>query len=177
MLKETIKFEDFDGVQREQIFYFNLTQIEILELEARHEGDLSAKIRRIGETGDAEKVMHMFKDVLAKAYGVRTPEGGFRKSQELFDEFATTEAYSELVMGFLTQPGRMAQFVAGLVSGTKKLTPAQVEEAIQKGYEQAGIQHPGNLFQNQEEERAASAPFSPPPSTTGPRPPVRPTQQ
>jgi len=174
MLKEVIKYEDFDGTDREDTFWFNLTKAEILELEFQYNGDLSRRIKQLGEAEDGARVMELFKAIMAKAYGVRKEDGGFDKSPGLFERFATTEAYSELIMSFLTDPNKMAHFVAGLVSGKKRLTPEEVQVEIDKRFEAQGISKQ-SVFARQPEE--AAPPFQAPPTSTGPRPPVRPTQQ
>ena len=47
MLKKTIKFTDFMGVEREEDFYFNLTKAEIMEMEMSETGGLAESIKKI----------------------------------------------------------------------------------------------------------------------------------
>ena len=47
MLKKTISYTDYDGNQRTEDFYFNLSKAEITEMELSMEGGMRAYIKRI----------------------------------------------------------------------------------------------------------------------------------
>ena len=47
MLKKTIKYEDFDGVLREEDKYFNLTKAELTEWQLSQDGGLDNMLQRI----------------------------------------------------------------------------------------------------------------------------------
>ena len=88
MLKKTITYEDYNGVERKEDFYFNLTEAEVMEMELSTKGGLTEMINRIVAAQDATAIVKIFKDLILKAYGVKSPDGKrFIKSQELRDEF------------------------------------------------------------------------------------------
>jgi len=116
MLKKTIKYTDFDGNEREETFYFNLTQAEVTELELSTEGGLSAKIQKIIEAKDNSTIIEMFKDIIGRSYGEKSPDGKlFVKSKEVRDAFMQTQAYSDLFMELATNPDAAAAFVSGII--------------------------------------------------------------
>jgi hypothetical protein len=116
MLKKTIKYVDFDGNEREETFYFNLTQAEVAEMELSIDGGLSAKIQRIIEAKDNPTIIEMFKDIIGKSYGEKSPDGKmFVKSKEIRDAFMQTQAYSDLFMELATSPDAAAAFINGIV--------------------------------------------------------------
>ncbi len=47
MLKREIAYEDFNGNQVTDIFYFNISKPELIELEVEHEGGFGAIIQNI----------------------------------------------------------------------------------------------------------------------------------
>ena len=47
MLKKTIKFNDYNGVEREEDFYFNLSEAEVMEMEMSHNGGITLSLIHI----------------------------------------------------------------------------------------------------------------------------------
>lgn len=116
MLKKTITYTDYNGVERKEDHYFNLTKAEIMEMEMSTTGGLSEMINRIVAAQDAPSIIKVFKDLILKAYGVKSPDGKrFIKSKEISEEFAQTEAYSELFMELATDSDAASNFINGIV--------------------------------------------------------------
>lgn len=116
MLKKTITYTDYNGVERKEDFYFNLTKAEIMEMEMSTSGGLTEMINRIVAAQDAPAIIKIFKELVLKAYGVKSPDGKrFIKSDELATEFAQTEAYSQLFMELATDADAASAFVNGIV--------------------------------------------------------------
>lgn len=116
MIKETIKYTDYNGISRTEDFYFNLTKAEVMELEMSTKGGLAEMIQRIVAAQDQPAIIKIFKDLIIKAYGVKSPDGKrFIKNQEVVDEFVQTEAFSELFMKLATDADAAAKFVNGIV--------------------------------------------------------------
>lgn len=116
MLKETIKYEDYNGVEREEDFFFHLSKAEIMEMEMGTTGGLSEMIKRVVATKDAPAIIKIFKDLILKAYGEKSADGKrFIKSEELSTSFSQTEAYSILYMKLATDADAAAKFVNGII--------------------------------------------------------------
>ena len=116
MLKKTIKYVDFDGKERTEDFYFNLTKAEVTEMELTAEGGLKNKLEKIVAAQDSKKIIEEFKGLILKAYGEKSPDGKrFIKNQELRDAFEQTEAYSELFMELATNAEAASAFVNGVI--------------------------------------------------------------
>ena len=123
MLKKTITYTDFNGVQRTEDHYFNLTQAELVEMEVGVKGGYSEMLNRIIEARDGAKIMKAFKTFIAKTYGIKSPDGvRFEKSEEISRAFMQTEAYSELFMELCTNSEAASAFVNGVLP--KKLQPS-----------------------------------------------------
>lgn len=116
MLKETMTYVDYNGVERTEDFYFNLTKAEIMEMEMSTVGGLADMITKIVNAKDAPAIIKIFKELILKAYGVKSADGKrFIKSDEIAAEFAQTEAYSQLFMKLATDADAAAKFVNGIV--------------------------------------------------------------
>lgn len=120
MIKKTITYADYNGVERTEDFYFNLTKAEIMEMEMSTSGGLAEMITRIVAAQDAPAIIKIFKDLILKAYGVKSPDGKrFMKSKEISEEFEQTEAYSQLFMELVTNTDAASAFVNGIIPATK----------------------------------------------------------
>lgn len=116
MIKKTVTYKDFDGNERTEDFYFHLTEQELTEWELSIDGGLSGVIRRVSSTGDPRTLMGIFKDLLMKSYGVKTPDGrGFMKNKEILDSFMCTQAFSDLYMELATNDKAASEFVSGII--------------------------------------------------------------
>lgn len=125
MLKKTITYTDYNEVERKEDFYFNLTKAEIMEMEMSISGGLTEMINRIVAAQDAPAIVKIFKELVLKAYGVKSPDGKrFIKSDELATEFAQTEAYSQLFMELATDADAASSFVNGIVPNVEGMDAA-----------------------------------------------------
>lgn len=116
MLKKTITYIDYNGVERKEDFYFNLTKAEILEMQMGEAGGLAEMIQRVVDAQDAPAIIKVFKDLVLKAYGEKSPDGKrFIKNEEITTAFSQTEAYSILFMELATDAEAAAKFVNGIV--------------------------------------------------------------
>ena len=116
MIKKSITYTDFNGVERTEDFYFNLTKAEILEMEMGTTGGLAEMITNIVAAQDQPAIIKIFKDLVLRSYGKKSPDGRrFMKSDEIRDDFAQTEAYSQLFMELATDADAAAKFVNGIV--------------------------------------------------------------
>ena len=126
MLKKTIKYTDYNGEERVEDFYFNLTKAEIMEMELSVSGGFAEMIEKIISEKDGPAITKVFKEMILKAYGEKSPDGKrFIKSEELSSAFSQTEAYSDLFMELATDADAAASFVNGIMpKGMDKLATA-----------------------------------------------------
>jgi hypothetical protein len=116
MIAKTITYTDYNDVQRTEKFYFNLSKAEVMEMEMSTSGGLAEMIQRVVAAQDQPAIIKIFKDLILKAYGVKSPDGRkFIKSEELSLDFAQTEAYSQLFMELATDADKASEFVNGIV--------------------------------------------------------------
>lgn len=117
MLKKTITYIDYNGTERKEDFYFNLSKAEIMEMEMGTTGGMVEMINKIVAAQDAPAIIDVFKKMILKAYGEKSADGKrFIKSKELSEAFSQTEAYSQLFMELATDADAASKFVNGIVS-------------------------------------------------------------
>lgn len=131
MLKKTIKFVDFDGNEREESHYFNLTKAELTEMEMSTNGGLTKMIEKIVETRDGSRIIAIFKELILKSYGEKSLDGRrFIKSKELSEEFSQTGAYDALFMELATDADKASDFIRGIIPADIDMSQAQIPENL-----------------------------------------------
>lgn len=116
MIKETITYTDYNGVERTEDFYFDLNEAEITEMEMSTAGGLGEMIKNIVAAQDAPAIIKIFKDLIAKAYGKKSPDGKyFEKSEQISREFMQTKAYPKLFMKLATDSEAASKFINGII--------------------------------------------------------------
>lgn len=116
MIKETITYKDFNGIERTEDFYFNLTEAELTELEYGVEGGMKTILEKIIKENDQKKIMEYFKKVVLMAYGEKSLDGRrFVKSDEIRNGFAPTEAYSILFKKLSSDANAASKFIKGVL--------------------------------------------------------------
>lgn len=120
MIKKTITYTDYNDIERTENFYFNLSKAEVMEMEMSTEGGMAESIQKIVDAKDAPSIIRVFKDLVLKAYGVKSDDGRrFMKTKpdgsKYSDEFKETEAYSQIFMELATDADKAAEFINGIV--------------------------------------------------------------
>lgn len=116
MFVERISYVDYDGNERTEDFRFNLSQAELMEMEFETPGGLEAMIKRIVDQKDVQALGKLFRSVILKSYGEKSPDGKrFVKSEDLSKAFSETEAYNQLYMHLIRDEAFANKFVSNLV--------------------------------------------------------------
>lgn len=131
MLKKTIIYHDYDGNERSENFYFNLSKAEVTEMEFSFTGGMTNVIEQMVNTQDTARIMELFKKIIMAAYGEKSADGKrFMKigpdGRRLAEGFVETEAYSELFMELVSDPKKFADFIAAVIPAL----PADAKAAL-----------------------------------------------
>lgn len=123
MIAKTVKYKDFNGVEREEKYFFNLTEAEVTEMEHSVNGGLGESIKQIVAAQDNVQLIKIFKELLLKSYGEKSLDGKrFRKTDDkgvpLSIAFSETEAFSTLFMELANDDVKAAEFVNGIMPST-----------------------------------------------------------
>ena len=119
MLKKTIKYTDFDGKERVEDFYFNLTQIELTKMSVSKDEGLETYIRKIIESKNMKEIFDIFQEIILMAYGEKSEDGKrFIKKKNgvrLADEFADSAAFEALFVELASDEKVAAEFFQGII--------------------------------------------------------------
>lgn len=133
MLKKTVTYTDYNGVERTEDFYFNLTKAEITEMELSTAGGFAEMLQKVVAAQDGPTIVKVFKDLVLKAYGEKSPDGKrFVKSEDISTAFAQTEAYSQIFMELATDAKAASAFVTGIM-------PADMQDDAKKLAAEQGL--------------------------------------
>lgn len=132
MYVKEINYTDFNGVERTEKHYFNLTQADLMEMEMGTTGGFTTMINNIIDSKDAPALIKTFKELILKAYGEKSADGKYFKKfdddgRPLSLKFSQTEAYSVLFMELATDSDAASSFVNGILPEIKSAeTPATI---------------------------------------------------
>lgn len=116
MIKQEMKFKDFNGVERKEDFWFHLSQAEIMDFNLTTPGGLEAMIQNIVDAQDIPSLIAMFKKIILMSVGKKSADGrNFIKNQEIIDDFTSTNAYSDLYMSLITDADKAVKFINGIL--------------------------------------------------------------
>lgn len=133
MVKKTVTYTDYNGVERTEDAYFNLNELELVEMSTELPDELTDAIsdnknaeevagkvlQKLGQKG----IIEFVKNLLIKSYGVKSEDGrSFIKNEKLVEEFKCSALFSEIVMELLTDDNA-AEFINAII-------PANVADKI-----------------------------------------------
>lgn len=116
MIKKVIKYTDYNDVEREETFWFNLSKSELSRMALMQDGDMAEKIREMVKAKDTKAIMQIFEDIISKSYGIKSDDGKrFMKSEEISRSFVESPAYDELYFELIQDGEKMAAFISALL--------------------------------------------------------------
>ena len=139
MLKETVTYTDYDGKERTEDLYFNLEKHELIDLAFDLPDDIIVADEETGEIKEnhmveklGDKGIYKFtKDVIKKAYGVKSADGRrFIKSDELTLEFTQTPMYDSILTKLTSDNDAATKFITTVIpaNAAKDLPNLKVKE-------------------------------------------------
>lgn len=124
MLKKTVTYVDFDGNERTEDFFFNLTEQEIAEMELSTEGGLGNFINKAVAAKSQVELIELFKKLILAAYGVKSADGRrFVKNDAVREDFMSTQAFSDIYMELVHDADKASAFFNGIVPKEKNKAP------------------------------------------------------
>ncbi len=114
MLKRGITYEDFNGETVTDIFYFNISKPELIEMEVEYAEGFGSWIKKIIDAKDHKTLLYQFKKLVLLAYGEKSEDGKrFIKNDQLREEFSQTAAYQSLFIELATNDNAASTFLIG----------------------------------------------------------------
>ena len=150
MYKKLIKYTDFNGAEREEDFYFNISKSEIVKMDVSEDGGIQERLTRVVQAEKGKEIMEVFEGLILSSYGVRSPDGkSFAKSSDISQAFKDTAAYDVFFMELVTDADAASVFVnavfpADLVADADKArAEREAKDGFRPGHEPATDARPG----------------------------------
>lgn len=117
MYKHQITYTDFNGQQRTEDLYFNLSEAEVIELQANSEFGIQEDLQKAIDNQDIATLLKFVKLLISRSYGIKSDDGRFfRKSPEIMSDFLNSAFYSPLLLSLFENEGdRATAFVTGIL--------------------------------------------------------------
>ena len=133
MHKITMNYENFNGEQVSEDLYFHLSKAELLEMNFKAKGGLYNYLQSIINAHDVATLADLFKELLLKSYGEKTPDGnGFIKTPEIALKFKSSIPFSELYTELCTDADKASAFITAII-------PKDVMEMYKKAEKEGNI--------------------------------------
>lgn len=127
MLKQQVKYEDFDGNTQTETLYFNLNRMELISFQKRYGSEnMENYINKLIEEKQIEPMYDLLNDFVLTAYGVKSEDGKrFIKNDEIREEFKQSLAYDALIEDFHDDSRKVLEnFIAGVTAHIRGLNTA-----------------------------------------------------
>lgn len=116
MFKKTVTYPDFNGVERTEDYFFNITKTDLSEMQMSQPGGLKGFLERIIAAKNEAEIMAMFKELVVKSYGEKSPDGRYHiKSPAVQEMFTYSPAYDIIYMELATDEIAAAAFIKGII--------------------------------------------------------------
>lgn len=130
MVKKTITYKDFDGNERTEDFYFNLTEAEVAKMEIGTPGGITKMIERLVQEQNGKDILGTFENLIESSYGRKSPDGKyFDKNPKWLAEFKMTQAYSNLFIELISHPDVAAEFFNAVLPKVEGVAASAVAAA------------------------------------------------
>lgn len=130
MIKQTITYTDYNGNERTEEYWFNLSKAELLRLETTTKGAFQKMLENAVASEDNYRIIEVFEDLIKHSIGMKTLDGKyFKKSKEFTEDFMQSEAYSTLLFDLLQDVDKANAFIRGIMPSDLL---AQAEAALPK---------------------------------------------
>ena len=116
MYKKKITYTDYNGTERTEDFYFNLSKSEMIMLETTTPGGYTGLIQRVIESKDNREIMKIFTDLIRRSYGVKSEDGKhFVKNDQVVEDFMNSAAFDQMFTEFFTDENAASDFAKGII--------------------------------------------------------------
>ncbi len=149
----TIKYKDHDGDDQEEKFYFNINEVEMIDLEVKHDEGLYHWLDKLVKMEDRRAMWEEFKYIVLLSYGSKTPDGkSFMKKDPatgtpLSAAFEYHAAFNQLMKELTTDENVAANFInkvlpAEMIAAAEKAAAEEKQKAEEEAAKTASTEQP-----------------------------------
>lgn len=128
MLKQEIKFTDYNDTEREETFYFNVSKAELARWTSTKGESFQDALRKSMHDRSGEDILRIMDEIIKLSYGKKTDSGAFVKTESVWEDFRYGGAYDELYLQVLSDPEKALSFITGIL-------PEEVRTSMAKDFD------------------------------------------
>lgn len=134
MIEKVITFKDFNGKERTETFYFNISKSELIDWQVNEGSGLDEEVKKLTKSENLKKSVEIFKKIIDYSVGEKSSDGRrfIKDNGRVAKEFKETNAYEVLYMELATDDKKAATFINSifpkLTDEEKKNIEKKVEE-------------------------------------------------
>jgi hypothetical protein len=136
MFSITKKYVDYNGVEKEETFWFNLNKRELTGLVYGPAEGLDGVMEKIIHDGASGQALDLFEEIVLKSYGKKMPDGRFAKvddnGRRYADTFRETVVYDDIIMDLMLNTDSLIKFFNGVVPADLKAQTEEQTAALKK---------------------------------------------
>lgn len=116
MFERAFTYEGFDGKTYTDTWGFYLSKADLLEIQLGTFVGLDQLIKRLIDTQNGKEIMAIIKEIILKSVGRPSQDGKrFIRNEEIREEFAQSEAYSQLFEELVMDGEKAMAFIIAAV--------------------------------------------------------------
>lgn len=143
MFSITKKYVDYNGVEKEETFWFNLSKRELTGLVYGPAQGLDGVIEEIIQSGASGRALDLFEEVVLASYGKKMPDGRFAKVDEngrrYADLFKETVVYDDIIMDMMMNTKSLIAFFNGVVPADLREKTEEQTAELEKQLSTSGL--------------------------------------
>lgn len=141
MFRVVVKYINFDDQETTKTLRFNLTEMELADLDRKYDGKYQEKLVAALKNDSIEnrniRLYDIFKELMLVSYGKLNDAGDFIKSEEIKNSFEHSEEYSAFFLSLVEDKTttKFQEFLLGIFP--KRLSSKLKEEMDKAKLQQA----------------------------------------
>ena len=120
MLIKTVTYKDFLGTERTEKLYFNLTKMELSDMQMSVDGGFNNMLKSMIDAVNNKEIYKTFVKIVLAAYGELSPDGKYHIKEDenghkLCNKFKQSLAYEALMDDICQNETTIAEFCTGIL--------------------------------------------------------------
>ncbi len=117
MLTETIQYEDYNGASRKEQFHFNLSELDITEIQLNYPEGVETHLQNAIDNKDVKGILEFIKMLVGYSFGIKSDDGRhFERSDEITKRFRNSAAYHSWLLTLFENDGaKGVSFIRGVM--------------------------------------------------------------
>lgn len=137
MYQREFTYTGVDGNEYTETYYFYLSKADLMKFNLGSFEGIDLFLKKLVQEKDAKKILEMVDELILTSVGEKSYDGKrFMRNQEIRDNFAQTEAYSQLFCEVVTDGDKLAEFFRKIIPQDLASRLDEAEKTVENNTEQ-----------------------------------------